>query len=138
MRRLFGALLLALTAALVAACGDPAPTTPTSIPDPVLTTETFGGNLTTGGSLYHLVSARAGEVVLTLKGVSDPSVALGMEIGVYSLLSCTAVMENTQAAIGNKLVGRTTTLTDLCIRVYDPGNIPTDGTITYEITVSHY
>lgn len=136
--RFAGALLVVAAAMAVAACGDPAPESPTSIPDAVLTTETFGGNLTVGGQDYHLVVAKPGEVVLTLTGISDPSLALGMQIGVFSTLSCTAVMENQKATIGNKLVGLSTSLTNLCIVVYDPGTVPTDATVTYEIKVSHY
>ncbi len=139
MRRFFGALAIAAAVLAISSCGDPAPTTPTSIPDAVLTTDTFGGNVTTGGSVYHLVSARAGEVVMTMKGLSDPSTTLGMQIGVYSTLSCSAVLDNPAATIGNQLVGLTTTLTTLCVRVYDAGTAPADGTpITYELTVSHY
>ena len=47
-------------------------------------------------------------------------------------------MENPKATIGNKLVGLSTSLTSLCILVYDPGTIATDATVTYEIKVSHY
>jgi hypothetical protein len=138
IRRFSGALLFVAVALAVAACGDPAPTSPTSIPDAVLTTDTFGGNISSGASSYHLIAAKTGQVVLTMTGLSDPSIALGMEIGVYSTLSCTAVIQNPSTTIGNQLVGLTTTLTTLCIRIYDPGTVPTDGTVTYEIKVSHY
>jgi hypothetical protein len=136
--RFAGALLVAAAAMAAAACGDPPPETPTSIPDAVLTTDTFGGNLTAGGQVYHLVSAKPGEVVLTLTGISDPSVALGMQMGVFSTLSCTAVMDNPKATIGNKMVGLSTSLTNICILVYDPGTITADATVTYEIKVSYF
>jgi hypothetical protein len=135
--RFAGALLVVAAAMAVAACGDPAPETPTSIPDSVLTTETFGGNLAVGGQSYHFIAARAGEVSLTLTGVSDPSVALGLQMGVFSTLSCTPVLQNPNATVGNKLVGLSTTLTSICILVFDPGTIPTDATVTYEIKVSY-
>jgi hypothetical protein len=138
MRRFLGALLFAAVALSVSGCGDPAPTTATSIPDAVLTTDTLSGALTPGASMYHLVTARSGEVVMTMKGISDPSLSLGMEIGVYSTLSCTAVVGNPAATIGNSVVGLTTSQTQLCIRVYDPGTIPADASVAYEITLSHY
>jgi hypothetical protein len=138
MRRFFGALVFAAAALAVSGCGEPAPTTPTSIPDPVLVTDKFEGSLTPGGTMYHLLAARAGQVVMTMNGISDPTLTLGMEIGVYSTLSCTGVMSNPSATVGNQLVGLSTTLTQLCVRVYDSGTIPTDATVTYEILVSHY
>jgi hypothetical protein len=141
MRRFFGALLFAAAALAVSSCGDPAPSTPTSIPDPVLTTEKLEGSFTAGSMQYHLLASRAGQVTLTLKGVGpDASLPIGMEIGVYSTLSCTAVMTNAAATIGNSLVGLSTSSTQLCIRMFDPGTgtIPADSTVTYEIWVDHY
>jgi hypothetical protein len=139
IRRFSGALLFVAVALAVAGCGDPAPTTPTSIPDAVLTTDKFAGTLTTGGSEYHLFQARPGQVTMTLKGVGpDATVPIGMEIGVYSTLSCTAIMQNSNAKIGNQLVGLATSLTTLCVRVFDPGDIVADSTLTYELWVDHY
>lgn len=139
IRRFSGALLFVAVALAVASCGDPPPTTPTSIPDAVLTTDKFAGTLTSGGVQFHLFQARAGQVTMTLKGIGpDPTVPIGMEIGVYSTLSCTAIMQNQGATIGNQLVGLTTALNTLCIRVFDPGNIAADVTLTYELSVDHY
>jgi hypothetical protein len=139
IRRFSGALLFVAVALAVAGCGDPAPSTPTSIPDAVLSTDKFAGSLTTGGEQYHLLQARAGQVTMTLKGVGpDAALKIGMEIGVFSTISCTAVMQNPSATIGNQLVGLTTSLTTLCVRVFDPGNIVADSTVTYEVWVDHY
>jgi hypothetical protein len=137
-RRFSHALLFVAVALVAASCGDPAPTTPTSIPEATLTTETFGGNLTAGGGFYHLVTARVGQVTMKMTGISDPSIPLGMEIGVYSVLSCTSVMQNPKATIGSSLVGVATSLNTLCLYVFDPGTIPADTTVTYSIDVTHY
>ena len=138
LRRFAGASLLLAAVLILASCGNASPAAPT-IPEPVLTTDTFGGNLTTGGMNYHQVSTKIGKVTLTMTGISDPSIKLGMEIGLYQIFSCTAVMGNSAATIGNSLVGVNTAANELCVRVYDPGTLPTDGsTITYSITVEHY
>ncbi len=138
MRRFFGALLLAAAATAAASCGTTTPTAPV-VPEPVLTTDTLDGALTAGGQLYHVIpAARQGQVVMTMQGISDPTVKLGMDIGVYSTLSCVAVMSNPTATIGNQLVGLATGVNSLCVRVYDPGTIPADATVAYQITVSHY
>jgi hypothetical protein len=84
------------------------------------------------------VTAGVGQVTLTMTGVSDPSIKLGMEIGVYSLLSCASVMQNPAATIGSSLVGVATGVNSLCVFIFDPGTIPADTTVTYAIQVTHY
>jgi hypothetical protein len=136
MRRFLSALLFTAAALAASGCNDTI-TTPT-IPQPVLTTESLDGAVSTAGVYYHVVTARVGEVVLKMEGISDPSIKLGMQIGVYSTLSCTALMDNPAATIGSKLIGTASSMTQLCIAVYDPGTIPADTSIAYHLTISHY
>ena len=134
----FGSLLLvALLASAVAGCSNS--NTVTGPTEPVLTTDTFTGTLSPGGTNYHTLIARTGDVVLTVTSIApDPTVKIGVGFGVYSVLTCTPVMTNGSATVGTQLLGVTTATTSLCIAVYDPGTIPTGGTLTYQLTVSHY
>ena len=138
MRRFLGALLFVAVAFVAAGCADNTPATP-SVITPVQTTDALDGSLTTGGALFHVITARVGQVVMTMEGISDPSMKLGMQIGVYSTLSCTGVMENPSATIGSTLVGVTTSQTQLCVKIFDANNlIPADTSIAYHVTVQHY
>jgi hypothetical protein len=74
-------LLIVLLATAASGCSDSTTTTPTPTPTPtpVAVTETFAGGLTTGGAAYHLLTAKVGEVVMTMKGIGpDPAVTIGM------------------------------------------------------------
>lgn len=138
LRRLVAALGVAGAVALAASCGELAPTSATTA-EPVMKTETLGGNLTTGTELYHVVTANtAGKVTLQMTGLSNPSIKLGMELGIFSLASCAALVTNSSATIGNSITGVTTSSTTFCIRMFDPGTVPTDGSaITYEVKITY-
>jgi hypothetical protein len=136
IRRFSGALFLCAAVIATASCGDSTPTTSTTTP--VLTTDTFGGNLTTSAQLYHLATAKGGDVVLKLTGISDPKVKLGMELGVYSSGSCIPMLSNSAAVIGTTLNGVATSTTDMCIRMFDPGTVASGATVTYEIKLTRY
>ena len=133
----FGSLLLlALLATAVTGCSNS--TTPTAPTEPVLTTDTFTGTLSPGGTNYHTFTARTGDVTLTVKSIAPPALKIEVVIGVYSVYACTPVVSNLSAGVGTQLVGVTTATTNLCIAVVDPGAIPAGGTLTYELTVAHY
>jgi hypothetical protein len=141
MRPSFLRALLLVAPLAIAASGcnsnNTAVTTPTVLP--VLTTDTFEGALVTGGANYHLVTAKVGNVVTTMTGIGlDPTVRLGMAIGVNDLISCTAVMDEPNATIGSTLTGVTTAVTNLCVKVYDPGTVAADATVSYEVKVTYY
>ncbi len=132
-------LLMTLLAITAAGCGNSTNTVTTPTVTPVVTTDTFDGALSPGGTNYHTFTAKTGDVVLTMKGIGpDPTVKVGMSIGVYTVLTCTAVMDNPSTTIGSQLIGTATATTSLCISVYDIGTIPTGTTLSYELTVTHY
>jgi hypothetical protein len=138
MRRFLGALLVVAPLTILAAgCSDNSATIP-SVVGPVETTEKLEGALTPGGVMYHVVTARIGQVTLAMKGIGpDPALKLGMSIGVYSTLSCTALIDNAASTLGTQLTGVATTTTSLCVSVYDPGTLPADSTITYELAITY-
>ncbi len=140
MRRwsLPGLALVALLAISAAGCGDnTTPVTPT--PTPELKTDTFTGTLTPGITNYYTFLARTGDVVMKLSSVTpDPTVKVGMTLGVYSYLTCTPAMQNTNAVVGNTLFGTATATTSMCITVYDNGSLTSGSSVNYTITVTHY
>jgi hypothetical protein len=137
LRALLPTVLLAIVAIAPSGCSSNTVTAPDTTP--VLVTETIAGALSPGGSNYHLLSAKAGNVLTTMKGIGpDPKVTIGMSIGVYSVTACTAVVDNPTATIGSSLLGVATSTNSLCVRVYDSGTIPADTSLTYELTVTHY
>ncbi|HEX7486977.1 MAG TPA: hypothetical protein VF332_12545 [Vicinamibacterales bacterium] len=136
---LLRALLLIVPLAIAASGCNNNATVATPTPTPVQVTETFAGSLTPTGVNYHLLTAKVGDVVMTMTGIGpDPKVTIGMAIGVYSTLACTDVMDNPTSTIGSQLIGTTTATTGLCVKVYDGGTIAADTTLTYELTVTHY
>jgi hypothetical protein len=134
----FGSLLLvALLATALAGCSSTTVTQPT--PPPVLTTDTFTGTLTPSGTNYYTFIAKSGTVAVALTSIGpDPTLKIGMTIGVYSLLTCSTVIDNSAVGVGTQLVGLATATTSMCISVYDPGTIPTGATVTFTATATHY
>jgi len=136
-------LLLLLVPLAIAASGCSSNDTVTTPTDtvPVLVTETFVGELSTGGVNYHFLAAKVGNVTTTMTGIGvDPTITVGMSIGVYSAsaVSCTAVLDNPVATIGSQLKGTATAANSLCVKVYDTGTITDPNKLSYELTVVHY
>jgi hypothetical protein len=130
------AFLLPLLAA-VAGCSGTINDLPTT-PDPVITTETFSGTLTVNGAQTHFVFLTAtGTVTATLTSLGDnPPSQVGFSLGTLSGTSCTTVLHNDAAAVGNVLTGSVQTLAgSLCARIYDTGALTEP--VDYTFTVSH-
>jgi hypothetical protein len=135
-------LLVALAAAALAGCGTNQGTSVT--PTPVLTTETFTGQLTPSGSSYYTFVAKPGQVTVTLLSMTPalaPTLKLTMTIGVYNglYLTCTPVTGNDSTSVGTQLLGLATATTSLCIALTDPSAvIPTGSSESFTITAVHY
>jgi hypothetical protein len=131
--------LLLLVPLLGAGCGDDDITTPTmpSETPPANVTDTFTGSINRNGAATHLfVALRAGSVQATLTTVSpDPAVVLGLSLGTWNGSACAIVLANDRAAQGASILGSATATGNLCVRIYDVGNV-TD-TVSYEVTVVH-
>jgi hypothetical protein len=130
-------VLLASLAFGVAACDDEVPTTPTTPTDPV--TETFSGSLTRNGAATHNFRATgAGTVTATLRTIGgDNTLVVGFSMGTWNGTACSIVLAN-DAATGNSFhTGSMTAAGDLCVRVYDVGNIAAGTTAAYSIEVVH-
>jgi hypothetical protein len=129
---------------LLAACNSNTTTTPTT-PTPVAvpTTESVTGELKTGTTDIHHFPVGIGVVNAILTGLSPVSTTLiGTAYGLWDGANCNpvtpTVVETNQMTVGTTLTGTAIKSTDLCLRVYDVGNIPADTTYTYSFTVTHY
>jgi len=137
-RSIHRSVLAVVVAALTAgACGDKGtetPTTPTEVVETV--TETFSGTLTPNGARTFPFSALAGSVtaVLTTLG-SDSTLAVGLSLGTWSGSVCQIVLANDNALQGSFVVGEASSVSSLCVRVYDVGDLvePLD----FVVTVTH-
>lgn len=107
-------------------------------PDPVITTETFTGDLTINGAATHNVFTSAtGAVTATLTSLGDnPPSKVGFSMGTLSGATCSTVLSNDSAVVTSVLVGTVSTLAgSLCVRIYDTGALT--AVTPYTITVSH-
>ena len=118
------------------ACGDPvAPPAPTPVAATI--TDAFTGTLVVGGANSHLFTVQqVGGVSVTLTS-TQPSAALGVGVGTPSGLTCIVAPSTTTLlpGIGGQLVGTATVTGNLCVSVFDPGNLVEP--VTYTITVFH-
>lgn len=107
-------------------------------PDPVITTDTFTGELTVNGAQTHFVFLGAtGTVTATLTSLGEtPPSKVGFSLGTLAGTTCTTVLHNDSAVVTTELSGTVTTLAgSLCARIYDTGALT--ETIPYTFTVTH-
>jgi hypothetical protein len=140
VRRAVSGILVAAGLALAAAACDNTvtPTTPTETP--TITTESFSGDLVLGTTNVHQFTAKKGVATATLTSLSPLATAhVGMSLGVWDGKSCSVVASNEATAVGSVVVGTATIESvDLCLRVFDIGNVPPDATYSYTASVAHY
>ena len=130
-----GLLVSALTAVLAAGCEDATPT-PTTPSNPVLTTETFSGTLgINGATTFPFGVISSGPVTTTLTTVSDAAIAVGLALGTWNGVACQIVLARDGAVQGDIVLGQASNIGNLCVRVYDIGNVV--APVTFTITVSH-
>ena len=131
------ACLVGVLAMGMAGCDDEVPTAPTGSSNPV--TENFSGSVTQNGAQTHTFStAASGEVRATLKELSpDSSLVLGFSLGNWNptTSACQIVLANDAATGGSLLTGSMSGIGNLCVRVYDVGNIA--RAVTYTVEVVH-
>lgn len=128
-------LLLPLTLFAVA-CDDDTPTIPT-LPTIVTVTETFSGQLTKNGAATHsYVAQSAGSTTASLTMLSpDSALVIGLSLGTWNGVTCQIILANDKATQAGTVTGVVSSAGNLCVRVYDVGNV-TDPT-SYEVRVTH-
>jgi hypothetical protein len=129
--------LLLLASLTVAACGgDDEPTTPTGPTGPATVTAVFTGTLNRQGANTHPFTTDGGTVTATLTTVApDSATVLGLSLGTWNGVSCQTVIANDRAVQGVTVIGGATGSGNLCVRLYDIGNISQET--SYEVTVVH-
>jgi len=128
-------------ALLVTACGNKSnsPTTPTRSPAAPTTSERYVATIGVGGSTFYSFSvAQYGTVNVTLTAVSgfdDPTVAIGLGLGVPAAFGCTASTTATASAGSAPQITNVYEIGVYCLRVYDAGNL--NGPLTFDVTIAH-
>jgi hypothetical protein len=128
-------LPLALAAA---ACedGSEPPTAPTP-PNPV--TETFSGTVNQNGASTHdFAVGGSGTVTATLKTIgADNTLVVGFSLGNWTGTACSIVLAKDDATGGTVLSGTMTASGNLCVRVYDVGNVAANVPAAYSVEITH-
>lgn len=123
---------------VVAACGeDTTPTGPSTNTTPTTVTDTFTGSINRNGAATHaFVASAAGTVSATLTSLGpNEEIVVGFGLGTWNGTVCTVVLARDQAVKTTVIYGNVNGSGELCVRVYDVGNV-TEPT-SYEITVVH-
>ena len=135
------ALFLAVLALAGAASGcssddnDPgtSPTTPATT-----VTETFSESVNPNGARVHPFAAQApGTVTATLTTLEpNTTVLIGLGLGTWNGVSCAITISDEKATQGVTLIGTASAAGNLCVRVYDNGNLTQSA--SYLVTVTHF
>lgn len=126
---------------LVSACGNNtnSPTTPTKTPAAPTASERYVATIGVGASTFYSFSvAQYGTVNVTLTAVSgfdDPTVAIGLGLGVPAAFGCTNSTTATASAGSTPQLTNTFEIGVYCLRVYDVGNL--NGPLTFDVTIAH-
>jgi hypothetical protein len=108
-----------------------------------MVTDTFSGSINKNGAASHKFTAlAAGTVTSTLTAVGPDAVGadgaalvVGFGVGLWSGTACTVVQAQDRAVQSSVLFSNVNASGDLCVRVFDVGNI-TDS-VDYTVTVVH-
>jgi hypothetical protein len=125
---------------VLAACGsDDRLTTPTAPTTPTTFTVTFTGEVNRNGAVTHTFGTQAsGLVTATLNALApDNDIVIGLSLGTWNGTACNIVLANDSAREGTVVTGAVSSFGQLCVRVYDVGNVPPGQPASYEITIVH-
>ena len=131
---------VASLALLTSACGNKtSTTTPTRTPADPTITDRYVATIGVGGSGFYSFSVnKYGTVNVTLtavSGIDEPTVAIGLGLGIPSGFDCSATQTTTAAAGGTPQLTTTYEIGVYCLRVYDAGNL--NGPLTFDVTIAH-
>ena len=133
---------LAIVIASLVSCGDDEPTLPT-VPSRPTVTDTFSGSIGMNGANSHTFLAGAtGTITATLAAVGPDAVGadgtplvVGFGVGTWNGSLCNVVLAQDRAIQSSVIFGNVNASGDLCVRVYDVGNLI--DSIDYTVTVVH-
>jgi len=138
--RFAGAIALAASAALAAACGGSSDPVTVTAPTGTLTTDTFNGTVQPGGSSVNPFTVTVGGTVsVTLVSAGPPAtITMGLGIGTPSSGgTCSFLSGGTTLTTAGSTAQLSGTIAagSYCVAVVDVGNAA--GAITYTLTVAH-
>jgi hypothetical protein len=142
MTHRFFAISCALAVAVGAgACTSPSAATSTAAPPTAASmTESFSGAISqTGTADYPFTVAAIGSVQVSLTSVAPlATMAIGLRVGSWDGTSCAPIIAtNDDARVGATALTGTAAAGSYCVEVFDPGNIPTDWSVSYTVQVMH-
>jgi hypothetical protein len=118
-----------------AACSDPVPPAAPSVAPPTIT-ETFSGTLpVAGSSLQNVTVNQVSKMTVKLTSVT-PDAAVGIGVGTPSSGTCVLLDSRSPVSAGSTVLLSGTALAgNLCVSLFDVGNLTEN--VTYTIEVSH-
>ena len=134
MYRLNPWLLCALVPVLLS-CGDDDAVPNLILPTERTIVESFEGTLTVNGAQTHPFSVNSGGILVSLADVTPDGSVIGLSLGTWDETTCHAVASNDEAVEGIRILRTATAAGNLCIRVYDTGQLT--ETITYRVVLEH-
>jgi len=139
-----GAGLVALMSLSVACGGGSSSSSTSNAPSAVTFTDVFTGSLSQGGTSYgdgsvnHFTIHQAGNISATITKLAPlGTITVGLGLGVYDAGtdSCTLQLFGDSAKLNLTLNASVQVAGELCVGVYDVGNV--NDPITYEVTIVH-
>jgi hypothetical protein len=138
MRRSIATGLL-LAAALVH-MGCSSDNTSSTVPTPVVLTDTFDGSVSKNGATSHPFIATSSGLItaLLVSEAPDSTLPIGMSLGTWNGSSCQVLLTKDNAVQGTALYANASGAGSLCLRMFDSaGTVSASTPVTYEVTVSH-
>ncbi len=117
------------------------PTTPSVATPPVVptTTETYTGNLNMNGAAsFNFSVVAAGTVTATISTLGPGSaIKVGIALGNWTGTACAIALANDSAGEGATISGSVSGAGNVCVRIYDVGNVPASAPVPYGLSVVH-
>ena len=133
--RAAGACALLAGSSVLAACGGGNNFAPPVGATPIPVTEVFEDTLSRNGAKTYPFAAQAGGTVTATLTSIEPAAAVGLSLGTWNGQACQIIIANDRAVTGTIVVGTASAIGNLCVRVYDIGEVT--GTVLFRISVFH-
>jgi hypothetical protein len=134
-RFLYRGLLLSIAILAMGACSNNALTNPLTV-TPCPCTDGFSGTLSKNGAFSHTFSiTNLGSVTTTIVSLVPTTQIVGLQLGVWNGVSCTAASSTDTATTNSSITLNASSAGVLCVRLYDVGFI--SDPVLYQLQVVH-
>jgi hypothetical protein len=120
------------------ACGAKTPTEPAPVYD--LKTETFTGNVTTGGKTqFSFTIVNPGDIQISITALAPLStITMGIGLGFWDAptSACVEQLSTPAATLNVSFAATPSSAGEYCVTIFDTGNVQTSSDFT--LTVTHY